>query len=598
MNDSLKKIYRMLSRGEKRLLMVTWILMLFSGVMQVFGIVSIMPFISVVANTSIIHKNKYLSWAYEYFGFTSDLGFLVFLGVLVVVFILLANLSIGTTRWIEARMITHISVKIQNQLLEQYLYKPYQFFLTRNTATLAKTLLGETTQAISGVLIPGIEMVNQAILSLMILILLVVADPILALLSFATLGTLFGTVYYFIRKKLRVIGRQRVQANGRRFKSAQEALSGIKDIKLMGKEQAYLHYFTRAVKSMFKLNERARILQQIPPIIMEVIVMSGIMAMVLYLLISEGSFQEALPIITLFAFAAYRLKPSLQTVFQKWSTIKYSMAALENVIEDIEAEEEGNIRLERTLERLPIRSEILVSKLEFSYPNTERSALKKVDLQIPANTSVAFVGPTGSGKTTLVDVLLGLLKKGGGSIMIDGVELTEKNLRKWQNNIGYIPQHIYLTDDTVAANIAFGTPKDRMDKEAIERSAKAAHLHDFVMELPNGYDTVVGERGVRFSGGQRQRIGIARALYHDPEVLVMDEATSALDNLTEKAVMEAISELSGSKTILMIAHRLTTVENCDIIFLLENGEIVDKGTFTELIEKNDHFRELALSGKE
>ena len=592
--SALFKLYKMLNSKEKRLFYVCWFLLFISGIMQVLGIVSIMPFITVVSNRDMIYENDILNWAFNFFSFSSELNFLIFLGSGVVVFALLSNGTIALTRFIQARFITYIAIKIQTNLLRLYLHKPYTFFLKRNTATLAKTLLSETKLVVSGILLPGIEMMNNIIISIMILILLFATDFMLALISIVVLGGLFGSVYYFIRKKLRIIGRQRVQANGRRYKAAQEALSGIKEIKLMGKEHAYLNYFARPVKTMYKLNEKGILIQQIPPILMEVLVMTGIMVLILYLLITMGGITSALPTITLFAFATYRLKPSLQTVFGKWSGIKYQMASLENVMEDMEADEEGNIHFERTENRLRLQHNLKAQNIEFKYPNTENLTLNNITLYISANSSVAFVGPTGSGKTTLVDTLLGLLKFSSGYIEIDGVKVEEDKWRKWQNNIGYIPQHIYLTDDSVAANIAFGISNKSISMEQVIASAKAAHLHDFILELPDGYETTVGERGIRLSGGQRQRMGIARALYHNPDVLVMDEATSALDNITEKAVMEAIQDLSGSKTIIMIAHRLSTVRNCDKIFLMEKGKIVDEGSYSELRERNKYFQELTM----
>jgi ABC-type multidrug transport system fused ATPase/permease subunit len=593
--DSFKKLYQLLNRGEKKLFLLSWLLMFMSGIMQVFGIVSIMPFISVITNTDLIYNNEYLNWFYTTFNFDSELNFLIFLGAAVIGITVFANGTIALTRYVEAKFLTKVGVKVQSHLLEQYLFKPYTFFLKRNTSGLVKTLLAETNEVINGLLIPGVEMINNLMISLMILILLIAVDPFLAIVSVSTLGLLFSVIFYFIRKRLRSIGIKRVEANGWRFKSAQEALSGIKDIKLMGKEYAYLHYFTKHVKAVLSLNEKARMYQQIPPILMEIVILTGIMSLLLYFIVTRGGLVEALPSITLFAFAAYRLKPSIHNVFQKWSSIKYSFAALESVINDIYEEEEGNIKSIRSEKRLPLNHNLVVKNLSFKYPNSNQLILKNINLTIKANTTVAFVGPTGSGKTTLIDIILGLLKHESGEVRVNNALLSSQNIRQWQNNIGYIPQHIYLTDDTAASNIAFGISEHLIDMDRVKNAAKAAHLHEFICSLPEGYSTKVGERGVRLSGGQIQRVGIARALYHNPDILVMDEATSALDNLTERSVINAINSLAGSKTIIMIAHRLTTVKNCDIIYLLENGEIVDRGKYDDLIQKNAYFQDLATS---
>jgi ABC-type multidrug transport system fused ATPase/permease subunit len=589
----IRKLFRMLSPRVQKILYLSWMLSLLSGMLQVLGIASVLPFITVVANREMIYENRYLQWGYTAFGFQSEINYLIFLGSFMILFTLFANTTIAVTRFVQARFLTHSAVEIQSGLLHRYFKKPYTYFLQRNTSTLIKTLLSETNQAVQGVLLQGLDMINQAVISLMILILLLVADPLLAVVSFVFLGVLFGTVFTLIRRKLKTIGRDRVRANAKRYKAANEALNGIKEIKVMGKEATYLKEFSKPVRQMYKLQEKATIFQQIPPIAMETIIMGGIMGIVLYLLVSRGSVQQALPMITLFAFAAYRLKPSLQQVFSKWTGIRYQLAALENVMETMSAQEAEDEPISSDREKLPLNRAITIKNMTFCYPNTDTPALRNINLTIPARQSTAFVGPTGSGKSTLVDNLLGLLNYQEGTVIIDEQPLNAKVLRRFRNNIGYIPQHIYLTDDSIAANIAFGLRASDWSLSAIEKAAKAAHIHDFITSLPQGYQTIVGERGVRLSGGQQQRLGIARALYHDPDILVMDEATSALDNLTEKAVMEAIHDLSGEKTLIIIAHRLSTVQDCDQIVLLDKGEIQGKGCYKELREQNNFFRKLA-----
>jgi len=587
-----RKLFRMLSPRVQKILYFSWALSLLSGILQVLGIASVLPFITVVANREMIYENAYLQWGYTAFNFQSELNYLISLGCFMILFTFFANGMIALTRFVQARFLTHSAVGIQSELLHRYFKKPYTYFLQRNTSTLIKTLLSETNQAVQGVLLQGLEMINQGVIALMILILLIVVDPVLAIVSFLFLGMLFGTVFTLIRKKLKTIGRKRVKANGKRYKAANEALSGIKEIKIMGKEATYLKVFSEPVRRMYKLQEKATIFQQIPPIVMETLIMGGIMGIVLYLLISRGSIQAALPMITLFAFAAYRLKPSLQLVFSKWTGIRYQLASLENVMETMAAQEEEDEPISSDREKLPLNRAITIKNLTFYYPNTEQPALRDISLSIPAKKSTAFVGPTGSGKSTLVDNLLGLLRYQAGLIKIDEQPLNPQVLRKFRNNIGYIPQHIYLTDDSIASNIAFGLAASEWSLPAIKKAAKAAHIHDFITSLPQGYQTIVGERGVRLSGGQQQRLGIARALYHDPDILVMDEATSALDNLTEKGVMDAIHGLSGTKTLIIIAHRLSTVKDCGQIVLLNDGQIVGKGNYESLLEQSKLFEQL------
>ena len=302
-----------------------------------------------------------------------------------------------------------------------------------------------------------------------------------------------------------------------------------------------------------------------------------------------GTFTNALPIISLYAFAGYRLMPSVQQVYTSITQLRYGGPALDNLYNDIKSLKPLN--LENNNKDLSFNKSIKLKDVYYNYPNASRTALKDINIDIFANTKVGLVGATGSGKTTTIDIILGLLNPDKGTLEVDGQIIEKSNLRSWQKLIGYVPQHIYLADDTIESNIALGVESKDINQDILENVSKIANLHDFIIkELPKKYKTVIGERGVRLSGGQRQRIGIARALYHNPKILIFDEATSALDNLTEKIVMQSINKISKDITIVLIAHRLSTVKTCDTIFYLENGVIKNKGTFEELIEKNDKFK--------
>ena len=335
------------------------------------------------------------------------------------------------------------------------------------------------------------------------------------------------------------------------------------------------------------------VVAMLPRYALEALAFGGIVLIVLYLLREQQDLQAIIPILGLYAFAGYRLMPSLQQIFHGLTNIRFNAAALDQLIADLPAAGSTAVSTPAA-PALRLRDSIRLRGVTFRYATAKETLFEGLDLEIRAATTVAFVGETGSGKTTLVDLILGLLRPGAGSIEIDGVPLTEENVRRWQANLGYVPQSIFLTDDTVTRNIAFGLPDEEIDREAVERAARAASIDRFIRtELPRGYETVVGERGVRLSGGQRQRIGIARALYQDPEVLVFDEATSSLDSLTEEAVLQAVHDLAGSKTILMIAHRLSTVRDCDRIFLLSGGEIVACGRYEDLVDSSPAFQALA-----
>ena len=316
--------------------------------------------------------------------------------------------------------------------------------------------------------------------------------------------------------------------------------------------------------------------------------------MVVYLLSQGQDVTSILPTLTVYVFAIYRLMPALQNIFSAVTSIRSNEASLNTVYQDIQSSSVPEMVDRDTLPTLPFRDRLELKNVTFTYPNMEQPVLEDFNISIRANTSVAFVGSTGSGKTTTVDLLLGLLSPEKGSLVVDGVPVTPENTPNWMKNLGYVPQVIYLNDDTVARNIAFGVHHTKVDRAAVERAAKLANIHDFIVDdLPQGYDTAVGERGVRLSGGQRQRLGIARALYHNPEVLILDEATSALDGVTEENIFKAVDNIGKSKTVIMIAHRISTVRNCDTIYLLDHGRVAAKGSYDELIASSPQFRAIA-----
>ena len=322
---------------------------------------------------------------------------------------------------------------------------------------------------------------------------------------------------------------------------------------------------------------------------LEAIGFGGIILMILYKMTQAGSLINALPIISLYVFAGYRLMPALQQAYASFTQLSFISPSLDKLYDDLKSLKPHNYSQDQGT--LSLNKTISLKHIYYNYPGTSRSALKDISLTINAKSIVGFVGITGSGKSTTVDIILGLLEAQKGSLEVDGKVIGKQNSRSWQRSIGYVPQHIYLSDDTIAANIAFGVELKDINQDMVKKASKIANLHDFITdELPKQYETTIGERGVRLSGGQRQRIGIARALYHNPKVLILDEATSALDNQTEKAVMDAINNLSKNITIILIAHRLSTVKNCDTIFLLDKGQLQDQGTFEELIKNNDQFK--------
>ncbi len=594
-----KRIFSLLTKEERRKSAWLFVLILIMAVLEVVGIVSIMPFLAVVGDPTIIQTNKYLAWAYQSLGFQDDNGFLFAMGLVILGIIILNNGFTCFTVWKIYSYTFFQGHQLSVRLMEHYLGQPYPFFLKRNSAELSKNLMMEVTRVVEGVMIPYLLTIAKGVVSLFIISMLFITDPSLAVVVSLVLGAAYGGFYALIRRKLKFGGLETTRADSERFKTANEAFGGIQEIKLYGRTPEYKRRFTSASLAHAENKTTYKVLQQSPRYALETISFGGALLILLYLLQARQGMGEILPLIALYVFSGYKLMPALQQIYANLSTMRFSTASLDILHDDLISETETEFKTpEETspLPSLPFSHEIRIESLGFSFPGASQPVLDQVNLDIQANTTVGLVGHTGCGKTTLVSLLMGLLTPAAGTLRVDGTALTSSNISQWQKNLGFVPQSIFLSDESIKHNIALGIAEDKIDFTAVERASRLANLHDFVSnDLPEGYDTVVGERGIRLSGGQRQRLGIARALYHDPKVLILDEATSSLDGITESIIMEAIQTLSHKKTIILIAHRLMTVKSCDIIYLLDGGSVVSQGTYSELFQNNPKFREMAQS---
>ncbi len=595
---ALRKVLDLLTPRERRQLWTLAPLVVLMAFAEVVGIAAVAPFLELTVNPGAAQSNVVLAFLYDLFGFDSRRWFLIAIGFAVVFILFAANAFLAFGNWILFRFGAIRNHTIGRRLLIRYLQQPYAFFLTRNTAALANNVLQEVQQIVVGVVMPSLQLVARGVTVLAIVVLLLVTNPLLAGMVTVLLGGAYLIMYRGIRGYVTRIGEDRVRANQERYRSAQEAMSGIKDLRLLGREKEMVERFSVPSGRFANYQANSQILGALPRYVLEAIAFGSVVFIVLLLLATGLDPNEVVPVLGLYAFAGYRLLPALQAVFGALTSIRYSMGALDEVHEMVAKVDATRADVDdfvdrEALEPLPYQDRLVAEDVSFHYANGE-PVLRDVTLHIPARASVAFVGTTGAGKTTMVDVLLGLLEPSGGTIHVDGVKLDGATIPRWMNNVGYVAQAIYLTDDTVARNIAFGLPDEAIDMEAVKRAARMAQVASFIEEeLPDGYDTVVGERGVRLSGGQRQRIGIARALYHDPEVLVFDEATSALDGATERAVYESIRALAGKKTLITIAHRLSTVEDADTIFVLDRGRLVAQGRYDEVYRDSETFRRMA-----
>ena len=586
--QTFKKLLFLLSPNERRKALMLLFMILIMALLDVIGVASILPFMAVITNPNIIETNSILNNMFQAsaaLGVEDNQQFLFALGVLVFVLLIISLIFKAFTTYFQTRFVQMREYSIGKRLVEGYLQQPYSWFLNQNSADLGKTILSEVAQVISGGIKPLIDLIAKGMITIALIVLLIIANPKLALIISISLSLVYGFIFFFIRSYLNKIGEKRLKNNQLRFKTVSEAFGAAKEIKVGGLEQTFINSFSNSAQILAQTQAISSILSQLPRFFLEAIAFGGTMLIILYMMKLTGSFNNILPIISLYVFAGYRLIPALQQIYSSFTRLTFVGPSLNKLYHDMnklkpveQNQNEGVLKLNKS---------IVLKNISYDYPNASRTALKDINLIIPVKSTVGLVGTTGSGKTTTVDIILGLLEAQKGTLEIDGKIITKKNLRSWQRSIGYVPQHIYLADDTVEANIAFGTNNKNISQEGVEKAAKIANLHEFIIEeLPKKYQTTIGERGVRLSGGQRQRIGIARALYHNPQVLILDEATSALDNQTEKAVMDAVNNLSKNITTILIAHRLKTVENCDIIFKLEEGRLIDQGKFNEIININ------------
>lgn len=597
--DLLRKTLDLLTARERRQAFLLVPVMILMALAEVAGVASVAPFLALMSDPELAHSNPLLAGLRTLLGVQGDREFLVVVGVGVLLVLVLSNVILAGGVWALSAFGSMRNHTISERLLAAYVHQPYEFFLAHNSATLANNILQEVNQVVSGIIVPGLQAVAKLIAAIAVLGLLIVIDPMLAALTGTLLGGTYLIIFLFTRHYLTRIGKERVRANHARHQTVNEALGGIKELKLLGRQSAMLDRFRGPSLSFARSQSRSRVIGAVPRYALEAVAFGSIIVIVLVQLTTGTQVNEVVPVLGLYAFAGYRLLPALQQVFTAGTQIRYSSGALDEVHRlfhaavDVKSGSTEPAPLLPEPSPMPFEHSIVLDGVSFGYSSSDVPVLHNVSLSIDARSSVAFVGPTGAGKTTIVDILLGLLEPDSGEILVDGHPLTSQELPGWQRLIGYVPQQIFLTDDTITRNIALGVPNEEIDMGEVQRAARMAQIDGYIAGLADGYDTVVGEQGLRLSGGQRQRLGIARALYHDPEILVLDEATSALDGSTEQAVFDAIKGLAGKKTVVMIAHRLSTVRACDNIFLLAEGRLEAQGDFDELLAKSKTFRRLA-----
>jgi ATP-binding cassette, subfamily B, bacterial PglK len=595
--QTFKKFLFLLTPQERKRGRLLSIMIIIMALLDMVGVASILPFMAILTNPGLVETNFILNSMFQasnIFGVENNQQFIFALGVLIFVILVISLTFKALTTYVQVRFLQMCEYSIGKRLVEGYLHQPYSWFLSRHSADLGKTILSEVSTIIGNGMRPLMELFANGVVTVALITLLIIADSKIALIVGLSLGGVYGLIFYFLRKYLNRTGEERLRSNQLRFTAISEAFSAVKEIKVGGLEKTYIKNFSNSAKIFAQTQASSQVISLLPRFILEAIAFGGILLIILYTMQQTGSFNNALPIISLYVFAGYRLIPALQKIYASFTSLTFVSPSLNKLHDDLKNLKPFNENQDQDV--LIFNKTITLKNIYYNYPNASRTASKDISLSIPAKSTVGLVGATGSGKTTMVDIILGLLEPQKGTLEVDGKIITKQNSRSWQRSIGYVPQHIYLTDNSIAANIAFGVEPKDINQDLVEKASKIANLHNFVIdELPKQYQTTIGERGVRLSGGQRQRIGIARALYHDPKVLILDEATSALDNQTEKIVMDAIKNLSKDITTILIAHRLNTVKKCDKIYLLKNGEIENEGPFEKLINVNEDFRKNANS---
>lgn len=588
----------LLDARERRVAWIVLTVVILAAISAAVMVGSVMPFLTVLADPSKIKSNPQLAWVYEQFGFSSQYSFIVALGLATIAMIVVANGMQMLRVYVVSRFTMMRTHSISHRLLARYLSQPYEYFLTASSSDMSARILQESAQSVQCFLRPAAEVISTVITAAMVLAIVIWINPPIALLALTVLGSVFALATLLSGRKLLGLGKDRNLANKARFKVANEALTGIKDIKLMDSEDVFLSRFDKQSLKMAHSGVGKTVMTQIPPYMIQTAVFAGVIVICLLVLDSgadnpTSAIVELVPTLGVLALAAQRLMPELSRLFVSVGLLRYGSAAVDAVYEGLRVGTVENGDSDWNDTALPLRRELKLVGISYNYPNAEHAGLETISLQIHAGERIGIVGTSGAGKTTLADILLGLLIPKQGKICVDGVPITSDRLPGWRRTVGYVPQEIYLLDASVAENIAFGVSPGKIDRDRVEAAARMAQLDAFVSnELSQGFDTQIGERGLRLSGGQRQRIGIARALYRDADLIVLDEATSALDNVTEQEVMAATEKLPGDKTVIMIAHRLSTVRRCDRILVLDKGRVAGFDTWERLSADNPIFQML------
>ncbi len=595
---SVIELIQLLTAKQRKELLVLQILVVLMAFAEVAGIASIGPFMALIGNIDILQQDNFLAKIYQQSGLKHPNDFIFWAGIAAFSTLAISAVISIFTLWRMAIFGSKVGIEMGDRLFEYYMHQPWLFHASGSTAILNKKISSDTSAVMGLIIQPLLTMNSRIAVAAFIAIPILVFKPLVAIVGLGIFGIAYLGLYRLVRNQLERNGLAISHASGKRYSLMAEGFGGIKDVLLLGRQRNFVERFNASGAEISYGQGTNQTITQAPRYIMEVVAFGAIIFLVSYLVKSyQGNLGAILPTLAVYALAGFKLLPAFQNIYLSIANIKSGLPALNEIKEELKASKEkplaNTIIKSAITENIIPKNSIILKNIEFTYPGKTMPALTQLNMVIPAKKVVGIVGATGSGKSTAIDLILGLIQPASGELLVDNKAITQEQLPAWQNSLGFVPQSIYLANSTMRENVAFGLPPELIDEQRVKQAIKLAHLEELVDQLPDGINTIVGERGVQLSGGQRQRIGIARSLYHDAEVLILDEATSALDGITEKFIMEAIHDFSGNKTIIMIAHRFTTVQKCDIIYLMDQGRVVDQGTYNELFERNTTFKRMA-----
>ncbi len=570
----LKKLMIIMNAKQKRMMGLLLVMMVFGAFLETASISLIIPVMTLVLSPNAVEENALMAGVYHGLGMTSARQFTVFvMGAMVLAFVL-KNLFLFLLQKMMYRFVYKNQFETQEKMLRSFVKRDYEFYLNIETSTIQRIIAADVVNAYL-LILSLLQILSECAVFVMLAVALLLVDFKMTLVIAGLLIVTLAVIKEVIKPIMNRTGKENQDYASLIYQWLSQTVGGIKEIKIIGKENYFIQEYAERGSHYVAAMERLNLFSNAPKLLIETVCIAGMVAYMLVIVMMGKDLTEMMPALSAFAMAAVRLMPSANRINNQLTQLAYYepffMNVSDNLLEETN-EENTDMSYAKEAAKLPVEKEIVLENITYAYPNTDKLIFDHAQMTIPVGSSVGIVGGSGSGKTTIVDILLGLLKVKEGTIRADGVDVM-KHYRGWLKNIGYIPQMIFLLDDDIRKNVAFGVPEEEIDEERLWYALKEAQLDEFVKTLPEGVHTGIGERGIRLSGGQRQRIGIARALYNDPEVLILDEATSALDNDTEAAIMDSINRFQGKKTLIIIAHRLQTIEKCDMVYRVEGGKI-------------------------